>query len=569
MILDQFGRPIDTRAIAAEQRTAARARIRESLAASYDAAATTTENAKHWRHTDSRSAASANSASVRKTLRERSRYECLENNSFAKGIALTLANDTISTGPSLQVTLDDRDASRAIERQWRKWCKDVRLANKLRTARLAKIIDGETFILKGTNRRSRNSVQLDVRIIEADQIATPNYVEFYPNKIDGIEFDEWGQPTVYHLLRGHPGDSYPWAAWDKDDISPDDIIHLYRAERPGQCRGIPEMTTALPLFAMIRRYTLAVILAAEIAADFTAILKTQANAFDSASDGVDDLEPFDFTQIDRGVMTSLPKGWDLQQFDPKQPTTTYTEFRNAILNEVARCVHMPQNKARADSSGYNYSSGRLDHQTYYESIAVERSQWEIECLDRIFEWWMDEALLLDGYLPKIDTMDEVAHVWRWPPNRDVDPKELAESSLLLINGGLKTRAQYLLEQNIDPEEHARQLEAEGWVDPQQVSAAAEMAKAQSVAPAADNPASSFAEDLSADPASPPPTGEFANMSRLQLQRNMKAIDDAVAKVASGEWTVNRARVFLSSLGLTERTVNALLDELPADVQSDA
>jgi hypothetical protein len=59
------------------------------------------------------------------------------------------------------------------------------------------------------------------------------------------------------------------------------------------------------------------------------------------------------------------------------------------------------------------------------------------------------------------------------------------------------------------------------------------------------------------------------MARLQLQRNMKAIDDAVAKVASGEWTVNRARVFLSSLGLTERTVNALLDELPADVQSDA
>lgn len=555
ILLDQYGKPIDTKAMAAARRIQDRAKRMDSLSASYDAAANTVETQKHWRYADNLSAAAANSVSVRKTLRERSRYECLENNSFAKGIVLTLANDTISTGPSLQVMLPDSSASRMIEQKWRKWCKDVRLASKLRTARVSKVIDGETILLKGTNRRSKNDVKLDIRVIECDQLATPFYADGLPNKIDGIEFDDFGNPTVYHVLKGHPGDRFPLQAWDKTDVDPDDIIHLFRAERPGQMRGIPELTPALPLFAMLRRYTLAVITAAENAADFSAILKTQSNAFDSASDGIDDIDPFDFVQIDRGLMTSLPKGWEMVQFDPKQPTTTYKEFRDAILNEIARSVHMPSNKALADSSKYNYSSGRLDHQTYYESIAIERSQWEVEALDRIFEWWLDEALMMDGYLPAIDAMDEIPKVWRWPPQRDVNPAEIADVNIELIRAGLKTRQQYLIEQNIDPEAHEQQLQEEGWVNPDRPQA-----PAAGVTPGASAAAAGVQAESEPDLGEPAPTGEFANMSRLQLTRNWRAIDDTLNKIEQGVWTTSRARVFLESIGLKERTINNLLAE---------
>ncbi len=56
------------------------------------------------------------------------------------------------------------------------------------------------------------------------------------------------------------------------------MIHYFRADRPGQSRGIPEITPALPLFAQLRRYTLAVLAAAETAADFAAVLYTDAPA---------------------------------------------------------------------------------------------------------------------------------------------------------------------------------------------------------------------------------------------------------------------------------------------------
>ncbi len=60
----------------------------------YDAATTTVDNVRHWAAADGLSANAANSPEVRRTLRNRSRYE-IANNSYARGISLTLANDCV------------------------------------------------------------------------------------------------------------------------------------------------------------------------------------------------------------------------------------------------------------------------------------------------------------------------------------------------------------------------------------------------------------------------------------------------------------------------------------------
>ena len=66
--------------------------------ARYDAAVTTEDNRRHWANADGLSANAANSPEVRTALRNRARYE-VANNSYARGIVLTLANDVIGTGP--------------------------------------------------------------------------------------------------------------------------------------------------------------------------------------------------------------------------------------------------------------------------------------------------------------------------------------------------------------------------------------------------------------------------------------------------------------------------------------
>ena len=73
--------------------------------------------------------------------------------------------------------------------------------------------------------------------------------------------------------------------------------------------------------------------------------------------------------------------------------TTYAEFKHEVLNEIARCLSVPYNIAAGNSSGYNYASGRLDHQTYYKAIKVDQSFMEAVVLDRVLETWMREWAL--------------------------------------------------------------------------------------------------------------------------------------------------------------------------------
>jgi hypothetical protein len=63
-----------------------------ALGGRYDAALTTKENHRHWTNADLLSPNAAVNSPVRRVLRSRARYE-VANNSYARGIVLTLAND--------------------------------------------------------------------------------------------------------------------------------------------------------------------------------------------------------------------------------------------------------------------------------------------------------------------------------------------------------------------------------------------------------------------------------------------------------------------------------------------
>jgi capsid protein len=229
--------------------------------AKYDAAATNDDNRRHWANADALSANAANSPEVRRVLRNRARYETA-NNSYARGIVLTLANDVVGTGPRLQLLTADAEANHRLEQQFMLWAKAIRLADKLRTMRSARATDGEAFAILTLNPSLPTSVQLDLRLIEADQVCTPDMTSQAANSVDGIVLDEAGNPVEYHVLKQHPGDLGFGVLREFDRLPASIVVHWFRADRPGQARGIPDIMPALPLFAQLRRFTLAVLAAA-------------------------------------------------------------------------------------------------------------------------------------------------------------------------------------------------------------------------------------------------------------------------------------------------------------------
>jgi lambda family phage portal protein len=417
----------------------------------YDAATTTADNSRHWAAADGLSANSANSAQVRRILRNRARYE-VANNSYARGIVLTLAHDVIGTGPRLQLLTEDAQANRKIEQAFMQWSKAVRLPDKLRTMRMARATDGEAFAILTNNPGLATDIQLDLRLIEADQVATPDFDPRSEIQVDGIVFDSAGNPSQYHVLRSHPGDTV-WSQREYDRIPASSVVHWYRADRPGQARGIPDIMPALPLFAQLRRYTLAVLAAAETAADFAGILYTDAPAGGEA----DSAEPFEPIELEKRSLLTMPGGWRMEQLKSEQPSTSYSEFKHELLNEIARCLNMPYNVAAANSSGYNYASGRLDHQTYFKAIRVEQSHLECAVLDRVLAAWLDEAALLSDFLPTgLGPIASWPHQWFFDGHEHVDPAKEANAQATRLANLTTTLADEYAKRGQDWEVQLRQ-----------------------------------------------------------------------------------------------------------------
>ena len=428
------------------------------LRARFDSAVTNDENRRHWANADSLSADAAANADVRGILRNRARYE-VANNSYARGIVSTLANDVIGTGPRLQMLTSDPEANSRIEDEFSAWMNAAGISDKLRTLRMARAESGEGFGLLARNDKIASPVTLDLRLIEADQVCTPDISLGNTTVVDGIVFDEFGNPVEYHVLREHPGSDVFTAlrGMEYDRIPAASMIHYFRVDRPDQSRGIPDITPALPLFAQLRRFTLAVLGAAETAADFAGILYTDA----PASGEAESIEPMDTIELEARALLTMPGGWKMGQVHAEQPSTTYAEFKKEILNEIARCLNMPFNVAAGNSSGYNYASGRLDHQTYFKSIRIDQSQIERIVLDRILRAWLDEAVLIEGLLPqwmrttRIDSR-RLPHQWFWDGHEHVDPAKEATAQATRLANHTTTLANEYAKQGRDWEAELRQ-----------------------------------------------------------------------------------------------------------------
>lgn len=451
-ILGPNGSPI-TREIPRAPRvhSAEFARLKE-VQARYDAATWTEENRRSWALVDNMSARAANSKEVRFRLRTRARYE-VANNSYARGIVNTLANDTIGTGPRLQLLTDDPALNKQVEHAFMRWSRAVHLASKLRTMRMSLAQDGEAFALFITNPRLKTLVQLDLLLIEADQVSTPFLNPIDPLAVDGIRYDLEGNPVLYSLLRRHPGDVYQIGLL-ADYIDARSVIHWFRPDRPGQKRGLPDIMPALELFNQLRRYTLAVLAAAETAADFAAVLQSE---LPPDTEDFDVGVPFEHLDIERRMMTTLPAGWKMAQFKAEQPATTYPMFKAELLNEIARCLNVPYNVAAGNSSNYNYASGRLDHQTYHKSIRVDQSTIELTILDRILEAWIEEAWLATDMIPGgPDPLEGWPHQWFWDGYEHVDPEKEANAQSTRLTNNTTTLADEYARRGQDWETQLRQ-----------------------------------------------------------------------------------------------------------------
>jgi lambda family phage portal protein len=433
--------------------------IGKLVRARYDAAQTTDINKRHWAMADGYSADAALSPEIRRKLRNRARLE-RDNNPYLAGMVQTLASDLVGTGPRLALTVPGEasaDVVGRVEEAVYEWGQRIDLPRKLRIAKMAKAVDGESVGVLFTNRRlNRRGVQLDLRLVEADQLASP-VPSIDPAAIDGLQLDADGNVARYWILRHHPGATMAGWSIDGDWYDAEDVVHWFHAVRPGQHRGVGEVVPALEQFAHLRRYTLAVITAAETAADFAAILKTTLPPEGVAAA----LEAWETMPISRGMATSIPDGWDAVQMKAEHPTSTFADFEKRMLTAIARSMNLPYIVAAMDSSAASYSSMRGDYLVYRKAIGCERADLERVVLDPILERWLDEAALVPGLIPDgLPPVSEWGWSWTWDGFEHVDPAKEQNALETALRTHTTTLQREYAKRNLDWRRELRQRAVE-------------------------------------------------------------------------------------------------------------
>lgn len=455
------------------------------LQAKYDAAQTSVNNENHWANADYLDPHAANSWTVRRKLRARSRYEVIENNPYLKGTILTLCNDFVKSGPKLKIQdprIKSEEDRQAIEAGFMQWAKSIKLRNLLWRMRMAKVVDGEAFAFAYQDRDEDNPLGLNFYIMEADRIASqffPNFGKMQGgkvrvNEVDGVRFDKWERPTAYYALPYHPGAdflSYLANDYQGEWVDSRFVVHWFRQDR-GWLRGIPETTPSLPLCALLRRYTLAVVRAAEVVANFSAVLETEGppgttSWVDENGNIVDD-DPFDVFPMEMGMITKMPWGHKLKQLQAEQPTTMYDKFVNALLREIIRPLMAPFNIAAGSSAESNMASAVVDSHIYISGQDAERFHCEDHVLSKLFKLYWFFACRTPGYLaatvPGYLTANPVfynqppLHAWNWDRVglQHTDPQKVSNSLATLFDGG------HLTDRDIQEKEFNRSVEV--WRD---------------------------------------------------------------------------------------------------------
>lgn len=409
-------------------------------------------------------------------IRARAR-ELTRNNDYArKYMEMVKTNVIGSKGIVMQSKAKRADGSfdaldnQLMEDRWKAWGKreNCTVTGNLTWLDVQRLViesvarDGEILIRKVES--ANNPFGFSLELIEPDHLQEDLNKDLQNgNRIRmGVELDQWRRPVNYWLLNRHPGESITPLAERRYQVIPaNQIIHLYRMERPSQARGVSWMVTAMTRLHQIGEYEEAELIASRASACKMGFFKSDSGGEGYLGDDIDSMGQT-ISEASPGSMELLPPGMDFTPFDPTHPAGNFAPFMKTSLRGVASGLNVAYNSLASDLEGVNFSSIR-------SGVLEERQNWRViqnwmieHFCQPIYSEWLKMSVLRGalGTIPprKIEKFENPKwqpRGWEW-----VDPVKDAKANEAEINLGTKTRADILAEKGMDIEEVFNQLKAE-------------------------------------------------------------------------------------------------------------
>jgi hypothetical protein len=260
----------------------------------------------------------------------------------------------------------------------------------------------------------------------------------------------------------------------------------------------------------------------------------------------------------------------VEVINPTRPNTSAGEWTKVILRGIAVGTGLSYEVVARDYSQTTYSSSRTSQLEDRRRFRIIQKYIIRHLLQPVWDRFCDAASRtnLDGFPGPIDLLSDRRRFtpveWQTPKWEWVDPGVEQVTSEAGINSFTATYSEVLGAQGLNfrtvfyqRAKENRLLKKLGLQTPEQTQLAISAAQTQGAAET--QPATG--------------SGEMMGLSTLQFNRNRKAIAKTLDELSSGAISEAAARVFLSSVGMSESSVQALIDDakdgsvdtLPAEV----
>lgn len=450
MLTMNLGTALDsTIGVFSPQRALKRAQARAGLSGLHRArmlyeGATRSERAGYWVATGS----SANTE-IRRALpilRNRHR-DLVRNNPYAANIVTAIVGQVVGAGIVYDVMTSGVRSQKSLERLAADHLEtpaiDVDGRNDLfglQALVMRTVVEsGEALIVRYTPPPRLNlPVPMQVKVIEPDYLNSSINGPMPGGNVafEGIEFDSDGRRVAYHLFNEHPGGGLSWNLPRTTRIAAEQVIHIFRVDRPGQARGVPWGAPAIMTLRDLHDYEDATLLRQKIAACFVAFRSgTQSSSLAGSisserSDGGQPIETFE-----PGTILNGAPGETMTFGNP--PVANDVDYRRAAARKVCCGFSVPYELGTGDLANVSFISGRLGMLQFNRN--VDQWRWHMlipHACAGITRWFMDAAAIALQ-------AQQIEARFEWsPPRRElIDPSNEVPAMSDMVRNGFETRSE--------------------------------------------------------------------------------------------------------------------------------
>ncbi len=421
-----------------------RARIAGAYLRHYEGAATG-RRTQNWNSasTDATSAVAPSLAYLRQRARD-----LIRNNPYAASAVRTICNHTVGWG------IVAAEADRAAA--WKAWAgsTDCDVDGRSDFAGLQKRVlasvasDGEVLVRRRWRRLSDGfALPMQLQVLEADFLDTYKDGRL-PNGhrvIKGVEYDAIGRRVAFWLFTDHPGSSNSSGGSlisGSQRVGAEDVVHVFRQDRPGQVRGPSWFAPVLLRFKDFDEFEDATLMKAKIAACL-AVLTTDVDGSTAALGATTAQNP-EIDTLEPGMILNIPAGRNIQVVTPPS-MTDYAPYSKNVLMAIATGLGVTYEDLTGDYQNLPFSAARMSRLRHWSNVQEWRwSLLEPQFLGPVWRWAADAAAVAG--LPAMPATTE----WTAPALPLIDPDKEALASMRQVRAGQTTISEVIRERGYNP-----------------------------------------------------------------------------------------------------------------------